>query len=68
MSDKITAIIWSHESEDDLDEIFKHYLQYNHDKAAVIILNIIKKTEQLIFKKQYQVAEFDASCKKLFID
>ncbi len=68
MSDKITAIIWSHESEDDLDEIFKHYLQYNPDKASVTILNIIKKTEQLIFTKQYQVDAYDATCRRLFID
>jgi len=68
LSNKIKAVLWSQESEIDLKEIFEHYFKYNPANVTAIVSNIIIEIEKLIFKRQYQVDEYDDSCRRLLVN
>jgi plasmid stabilization system protein ParE len=68
MTNKVQSIIWSSKAEEDLDEILEHYLEYAPDAAHQRILNIIEGVEKLLFTEQYQVDEYDPSCRRMIVD
>jgi len=60
-------IAWSLQSEKDLDNILKYYQKVSPKTASKRILEIITETHNLVFSKQYQVDEYDSSCRRLFV-
>ncbi|CAM3335754.1 type II toxin-antitoxin system RelE/ParE family toxin [Aequorivita lipolytica] len=67
MDEKVKNIHWSLEADCDLDEIFDFYLEHSPDKAFKNILSLISETEEIIFTKQWQVDEFDPSCRRVIV-
>lgn len=67
MDEKIKGIHWSLEAEKDLDEIFEFYLEYSSSNAIKNILQIISETQRMIFTKQWQVDEFDPTCRRIVV-
>lgn len=61
-------IVWSKESENDLDEILNHYLTHASEKAHERIINIIQGVQESIFSKQWQVDEYDPTCRRIIVD
>jgi plasmid stabilization system protein ParE len=61
-------IVWSTQSELDLDAILDYYLKVSPDKAHSYILHILDETEKIVFSEQWQMDEFDPSCRRAFID
>lgn len=68
MNDRFDEIVWSPKSEQDLDDILKYYRELNEETANAIVVSIILKTEEMVFSKQYQVDEFDSSCRRFFVE
>ena len=62
MDSRFAEIIWSKESEEDLDTILEHYLKYAPETAHKRIIRIIDGVEELLIAKQWQVDEYDSSC------
>lgn len=67
MSQSFLKIVWSPQSEEDLLEILKHFQYHTPDKANDKILEIILEVEKLIFAEQYQIDEYDPSCRRFFV-
>ena len=67
MNDTIDKIVWSPQSEQDLDNILKYYQEFSPDYADKHIISIINSVSDLIFSKQFQVDEYDPSSRRLFV-
>lgn len=61
-------IVWSSQSEKDLDDILEYFLEFSPEKAHQHILNIIDGAEEIIFTGQWQVDEYDPSCRRAIIE
>lgn len=68
MKDQKMAIVWSKESEEDLDQILEHYQEHSPETAHTRIVNIIEGVGKLVFSKQWQVDEYDPSCRRMILD
>ena len=67
MDDRFDEVVWSPKSQQDLDNILEYYQEFNKDTANSKVVNIITKTEEMVFSKQYQIDEFDSTCRRLFV-
>ncbi len=67
MDDKVKSIHWSFEADADLSEIYTYYLEHAPDNASQYILDLISETEKIVFTKQWQVDEFDSTCRRIII-
>ena len=67
MDDTVKNIHWSEEATNDLDEIYKFYMERSPEKASQNLLNLISETEEIIFTKQWQVDEFDSSSRRIIV-
>lgn len=61
MNKNFDTIIWSSDSENDLDDIEEYYIRVSPEKSTQKIIDIILKVEETIFSEQWQVDEFDSS-------
>ena len=68
MDDRFDEVVWSPKSQQDLDNILEYYQEFNKDTANSKVVNIITKTEEMVFSKQYQIDEFDSTCRRLFVE
>jgi plasmid stabilization system protein ParE len=68
MNGNFKSIVWSLEAEEDLDEIEYYYLKFFPEKASENIVNIILKVEETVFAKQWQIDEYDPSCRRMIIN
>jgi len=68
MAKNYERIIWSTQSEIDLDSILKHYLEFSSEKAYDYINDIIDAVEQTVFSEQWQVDEYDPSCRRIIVN
>lgn len=68
MAKNYEDIVWSLQSEQDLDSILEYYLEISPDKAYHKILNIINSFEKIIFTGQWQVDEYDSSCRRAIVE
>lgn len=60
-------IVWSPQSEEDLDSILEYYLEVTPEKAHQHIINILDSIEKIIFSNQWQVDEYDSTCRRAII-
>ena len=67
MAKNYEQIIWSTQSEIDLDNILKHYLEFSPEKAYIHINDIIDTVEQTVFTEQWQIDEYDSSCRRVIV-
>ena len=67
MTKDYTQIIWSTQSELDLDGILKYYLKQSPNKAYIHINAIIDAVEKIVFSKQWQVDEYDPLCRRVIV-
>ncbi|MEM0517514.1 type II toxin-antitoxin system RelE/ParE family toxin [Aequorivita flava] len=67
MDDKVKGIHWSPEAERDLEEIFEFYFKNPPNSASKNIVSIITETEKMVFTKQWQVDEFDPTCRRVIV-
>ena len=67
MDERVKSIHWSFEAGSDLDEIFDFYMEHSPENAAENILSLISETEEVIFTKQWQVDEFDPTCRRIIV-
>ncbi|WGF93533.1 type II toxin-antitoxin system RelE/ParE family toxin [Aequorivita marisscotiae] len=67
MDDKVKGIHWSPEAERDLEEIFEFYFKNSPNSASKNIVSIITETEKMVFTKQWQVDEFDPTCRRVIV-
>ncbi|GAB1857568.1 hypothetical protein MHTCC0001_24040 [Flavobacteriaceae bacterium MHTCC 0001] len=67
MAKNYDQIIWSTQSEVDLDNILKYYLKASPEKAYDHINDIIDAVEQTVFSEQWQVDEYDPSCRRVIV-
>lgn len=68
MDDRFDEVVWSPKSQQDLDNILEYYQEFNEEIANSKVVNIIMKTEEMVFSRQYQIDEFDSSCRRLFVE
>jgi addiction module RelE/StbE family toxin len=67
MNDMVKSIHWSFEADADLSEIFEYYLEHAPENASQNILDLISETEKIVFTKQWQIDEFDSTCRRIII-
>ncbi|MEM6719559.1 MAG: type II toxin-antitoxin system RelE/ParE family toxin [Bacteroidota bacterium] len=67
MTKNYEQIVWSTQSEVDLDNILEYYLEVSPDKAYSHINDIIDAVEQTVFSKQWQIDEFDPSSRRIIV-
>ena len=67
MAKNYDQIIWSTQSEVDLDDILEYYLEASPEKAYIHINDIIDAVEQTVFSEQWQVDEYDPSCRRVIV-
>ncbi|MBK5213189.1 MAG: type II toxin-antitoxin system RelE/ParE family toxin [Flavobacteriaceae bacterium] len=67
MDDRVKGIHWSFEADADLNEIYAYYLEQAPDNASQNLLELISETEKIVFTKQWQVDEFDSTCRRIII-
>ena len=68
MHSKILKIVWSKEAQNDLNDIEDYYSKTSPDKAIKNILHIILEVEKIVFLEQWQIDEFDVSCRRMIVD
>ncbi len=61
-------VVWSQESDEDLDYIHKHYLNHSPETAQNRIINIILEAEKIVFLEQYQIDEYNPEFRRYFVD
>lgn len=66
--DRFDEIVWSPKSQQDLDNILEYYKEFDEETANLKVVNIVMKVEEMVFSKQYQIDEFDSSCRRLFVE
>jgi plasmid stabilization system protein ParE len=67
MDDKVKGVHWSYEAEMDLDGIFEFYFESSPNTASKNIVSIISETEKVVYTKQWQVDEFDPTCRRIVV-
>lgn len=67
MAKNYARIIWSSQAEKDLDSILKHLLEFSSEKAYHQVNAIIDAVEQTVFTEQWQVDEYDPSCRRIIV-
>ena len=67
MAKDYDQIIWSTQTEIDLESILTYYLEFSSDKAYTYINDIIDAVEQTVFSDQWQVDEYDPSCRRIIV-
>ncbi|WP_299676369.1 type II toxin-antitoxin system RelE/ParE family toxin [uncultured Dokdonia sp.] len=67
MAKNYDQIIWSTQSEVDLDDILEYYLEVSPEKAYIHINDIIDAVEQTVFSEQWQIDEYDPSCRRVIV-
>ena len=65
---KFNDIIWSLDAEKDLDDIEEYYAEVSPEKSTERIVELILNVEETIFSKQWQVDEYDPSCRRMIIN
>jgi len=65
MEKNYQSIVWSPQSERDLDDILEYYLKTSPETAYQRILEILSSTENLVFSEQWQIDEYDPSCRRI---
>lgn len=68
MAKNYNTILWSKQSENDLDDILEYYLETSPEKAYLHINNIINSVEQIVFSEQWQVDEYDTSFRRIIVN
>lgn len=67
MAKNYEQIIWSTQSEIDLDNLLEYYLEISPEKAYLHINDIIDAVEQTVFSEQYQIDEYDSSSRRIIV-
>lgn len=67
MAKNYNQIIWSTQSEMDLDDLLEYYLETSPEKAYTHINDIIDAVEQIVFSKQYQIDEYDPFSRRIIV-
>ena len=67
MDGTFDKVVWSPQSENDLDEILEYYLDAKSEKAYQHIVDIVDGAEEIVFSRQWQVDEYDRSCRRAII-
>jgi len=60
-------ILWTHEAEIDIDEIYEYYFEKSPLAASRIINDIITSAESLVFSDQYQIEDYKTNCRRIII-
>lgn len=60
-------IVWSPQAENDIDDILEYYQKASPEKANQHIIDIIDHAEEMVFSEQWQVDEYDPSCRRAII-
>jgi len=60
-------IVWSPQSDKDLDDILEYYQKASPEKAHQHIIDILDSAEEMVFSEQWQVDEYDPSCRRAII-
>jgi addiction module RelE/StbE family toxin len=68
MNDNFNDIVWSKQAEYDLDDIEDYYIKFVPEKSSEKIITIILEVEKIVFAKQWQVDEYDPSCRRIIIN
>tara|TARA_R110002126_G_scaffold97803_3_gene227612 strand:+ start:7390 stop:7692 length:303 start_codon:yes stop_codon:yes gene_type:complete len=68
MNDNFNDIVWSKQAECDLDDIEDYYIKFVPEKSSEKIITIILEVEKTVFAKQWQVDEYDPSCRRIIIN
>lgn len=68
MNDSFNDIVWSKQAEYDLDDIEDYYIKFVPEKSSEKIITIILEVEKTVFAKQWQVDEYDSSCRRIIIN
>ena len=68
MNDNFNDIVWSKQAEYDLDDIEDYYIKFVPEKSSEKIITIILEVEKTVFAKQWQVDEYDPSCRRIIIN
>lgn len=68
MNDSFNDIVWSKQAEYDLDDIEDYYIKFVPEKSSEKIITIILEVEKTVFAKQWQVDEYDPSCRRIIIN
>jgi plasmid stabilization system protein ParE len=67
MEDSYDQVVWSPQSELDLDAILDFYIENKAENPHQHIIDILDATESLIFTGQWQVDEYDPSCRRIIV-
>mgnify|MGYP000336076654 CR=1 FL=1 len=67
MGNDFNSIVWSEQAEGDLDDIYNHYMEYSPETAGKRILEILSVTDELQYANQWEVDEFDSSCRRIIV-
>ena len=68
MAKNYEQIIWSTQSEIDLNDILEYYLKFSLEKAYIHVNNIIDAVERTVFSKQWQIDEYDPTCRRIIVN
>ena len=60
-------IVWSPQSDKDLDDILEYYQKVSPEKAHQHIVDILNGAEEMVFSEQWQIDEYDPSCRRAII-
>ena len=65
---KFKGIVWSLDAENDLDAIEEYYAIVSPEKSLEKIIKIILEIEETVYSKQWQIDEYDPSCRRMIIN
>lgn len=68
MAKNYHTIIWSTQSELDLDSILEYYLKTSTEKAYQNVNRIIDAVEALIFSEQWQYDVYDTNSRRIIVN
>ena len=60
-------IIWTFESDLDLNEIYEFYFEKSPKVAFQLIQEIVLETEKLVFAKQFQLDEINPNYRRIIV-
>ena len=64
---RLKGIVWTKESELDIDNIYEYYADISINLAIKIISEIVSETEKLIFTEQYQVDDINPNFRRIVV-
>jgi len=67
MGQNFDEIVWSPQSSKDLDDILEYFQKASSEKAHQHIIDILDGAEEMVFSEQWQVDEYDPSCRRAII-